>query len=240
MSVLRYASDCSLAEEVQKNNRVPSRPLVGARWLRREASPVLARDPDRHRQSRYMQGFDPDWWLSALLASKWKSRWYPLKATRESVEQWIDWTEATRVEYLGPFQQPETAQEMESDRLHDLALLRECAPQLTGGERGDDGKSHALGGGGGDEMPAVQSTGAARIEAAASTSVAKLTAGKRAILVFLSDPNQSKREAARKVGCHPSLLSRDKQFMRFWKAHIGKVPKGSKAKDGTMEAEAED
>jgi hypothetical protein len=239
MSVHHYVSDCSLTEEVQRNNRILSRPLVGARWLRREPSPLLARDPDRHRQSRYMQGFDPDWWLSALQASKWKSRWYPLKATRESIEQWREWTEATCVEYLGPFQQPETAQELESDLLHDLALIRECAPHLTDDKDGNDSQPQAKAGDGGAKVPAVQPTDATEIQAAADSSAEKLTAVERAVQIFLRDTNQSKREVARKAGCNPSLLSRDGRFKQLWEAYNRSLPKGSKSKDGTIEAEAE-
>ncbi len=71
-----------------------------------------------------------------------------------------------------------------------------------------------------------------------STPPAALTAVERAMQIFLRDTRQTKVEIARQAGCHPSVLSREGPFTRLWDAHHGTVPKGSKAKDGTMEAEA--
>jgi hypothetical protein len=58
--------------------------------------------------------------------------------------------------------------------------------------------------------------------------------------IYLRDPNQSIRAVARQSGCNPSLLSRNLQFRRLRQAYQSKLPKGSKAKDGTLEAESND
>jgi hypothetical protein len=105
-------------------------PLVGERTCRRDPLRELARDENRERQSRYCQGFDPDWWLPALLAAKWRSYHYPREATRESVQQWLELIDRMRIEYLGPFGMPERAAELEADRDNDLRLIRDYAPQL--------------------------------------------------------------------------------------------------------------
>jgi hypothetical protein len=108
----------------------PSWPLVAERTVRRDPLPELARDENRERQSRYCQGFDPDWWLPALLAAKWRTPWYPREATHESVQQWSTMIDQMRVEYLGPFGMPDRAAEMEGHRDSDLALIRQHAPHL--------------------------------------------------------------------------------------------------------------
>jgi hypothetical protein len=105
-------------------------PLVVWRHLRRDPLPDLAGDPNRERQSRYCQGFEPDWWVPAIAASKWRSCWYPREATQEAVQQWLNWIDTLRVEYLGPFNAPEKASELEADRDSDLALIRETRPDL--------------------------------------------------------------------------------------------------------------
>jgi hypothetical protein len=105
-------------------------PLVGEKAGRREALPELARDSNRERQSRYCQGFAPDWWLPALVCPKWRTRWYPLEPTPESVEQWMEFIDKLRVEYLGPFDMPLEAAKLEADRESDLALIREHRPDL--------------------------------------------------------------------------------------------------------------
>jgi hypothetical protein len=68
----------------------------------------------------------------------------------------------------------------------------------------------------------------------------RLTAVERAIQIYLRDPNQSVRAVAREAGCDPSLLYRDERFRRLRKAHAGTLPRGSKAKDGSLEAEADE
>jgi hypothetical protein len=108
-------------------------PLVGERSLRRDPLPELAGDPDHQRQVRYCQGFDPNWWLPAGQAANWRSHWYPLQATRESIEQWLGLIETLRVEYLGPFGRPERAAELEADRDSDLDLLSAFAPAMLEG-----------------------------------------------------------------------------------------------------------
>ena len=58
--------------------------------------------------------------------------------------------------------------------------------------------------------------------------------------IYARDPNQSVAEVARLAGCDRSLLYRDKRFKRFREACAGSIPKGSKSKEGIMEAEEED
>jgi hypothetical protein len=105
-------------------------PLVGEKTGRRGALPELADDDNRDRQSRYCQGFDPDWWLPALLSGRWRTHWYPREMNRESVNQWMDLVDCICVEYLGPFDMPDRAAELQSWRDNDLALIREYAPHL--------------------------------------------------------------------------------------------------------------
>jgi hypothetical protein len=107
-------------------------PLVGERTSRREPRSDLARDEDHERQSRYCQGFDPDWWLPAHLVAKWRTPWYPREATPEAVGQWLKRIDQVRAECLGPASMPERAVELESGRENDLALIREHAPHLPG------------------------------------------------------------------------------------------------------------
>ncbi len=68
----------------------------------------------------------------------------------------------------------------------------------------------------------------------------QLTAVERAMQIFARDPNQSVGEIARQVGCDRSLLYRDPRFKRLREAYRGTLPKGSKSRDGELEAEAED
>jgi len=68
----------------------------------------------------------------------------------------------------------------------------------------------------------------------------ELTKAEKAMQIYLRDPNQSLREVAGKVPCDPALLSRDPRFKRLRQAHQGKLPKGSKSKDGKLEADADD
>jgi hypothetical protein len=105
-------------------------PLVAERTARRDALPELARDPNQERQSRNCQGFDPDWWIPAVLAAKWRTPWYPREATSESISQWLARVDAQRIEYLGPFDAPECATALEADRDNDLAIIRQHAPGL--------------------------------------------------------------------------------------------------------------
>jgi hypothetical protein len=72
------------------------------------------------------------------------------------------------------------------------------------------------------------------------TPETELTAVERAMQIYLRDPNQSLREVARKARCDPGQLSRDPRFRRLREAHAGTIPKGSKSKQGDMEAEAEE
>jgi hypothetical protein len=69
---------------------------------------------------------------------------------------------------------------------------------------------------------------------------AELTAVDRAMIIFAKDPNQTIREVARKVGCHPSLLSRNEKFQNLRSAYMGTLPIGTKSKDRNLEAQADD
>ena len=68
---------------------------------------------------------------------------------------------------------------------------------------------------------------------------AKLTATERAIAIYLRDPSKSVRAVARQARCNPSLLYRDPRFRRLRAAHQATLPKGTKSKDGDLEAEDE-
>jgi hypothetical protein len=134
-------------------------PLVGERSCRREPRRDLAHHPthcprgialaaypeadpselpecngctsDRDRQSRYCQGFDPDWFVPALLAAEWRSTYYPLEPTFQSFSQWLELVDKLRTEFLGPFDMPERASELKADQLHDVELIRQCCPELA-------------------------------------------------------------------------------------------------------------
>lgn len=93
-------------------------PLLGERRLRRSAIPELA--ANRERQSRYCQGYAPDFWLPALACPKWRTWWYPLYPTPESIEQWLAFIEGQRLEYLGPLDNPIGAKELEADQANDV------------------------------------------------------------------------------------------------------------------------
>jgi hypothetical protein len=67
---------------------------------------------------------------------------------------------------------------------------------------------------------------------------AGLTAVEQAMVIYLRDPSQSVADVARQVPCNRSLLYRDERFKRLRSTCVGQVPKGSKTKDRTMEAES--
>jgi hypothetical protein len=67
-----------------------------------------------------------------------------------------------------------------------------------------------------------------------------LTAVEKALMLMHRDPNKSLRQVAREVPCNHALLSRDRRIQRMREAQTRRVPKGSKAKDGTLEAEADE
>jgi hypothetical protein len=106
------------------------RPLVAERARRRDSSRRLSRDPDDNKQVRYCMGFDPDWWLPAMSAAKWKSPWYPIHATTESIQAWIQWIDYMCLRYYGPFAKPERAEELIAHRKSDFELIRGHAPDL--------------------------------------------------------------------------------------------------------------
>jgi hypothetical protein len=112
-------------------------------------------------------------------------------------------------------------------------------PRATSHGRPDQNKEPAApvedGGIGGQGSPASRST-----PTGSGGDAVRLTAVERAMQIFLRDPNQSIRGIARQVGCDPALLFRDERFTRLREAYKGKVPKGSKPKDGPLEAEAEE
>jgi hypothetical protein len=107
-------------------------PLVGERHLPypRAPLPELAPDPNRERQSRWCQGFDADWFIPSLLAPKWRTLFYPLRPSRESVDQWLRWIDTQRTELLGPFALPDDAAKLERDQANDVELIRQCRPDL--------------------------------------------------------------------------------------------------------------
>ncbi len=70
------------------------------------------------------------------------------------------------------------------------------------------------------------------------SSATELTAVERAMLVFTRDPSQSVSEVARKVGCDRSLLYRDARFKSLRSSYNRTLPRGSKTKEGILEAEA--
>ena len=53
----------------------------------------------------------------------------------------------------------------------------------------------------------------------------------------MRDPGQPIRELARKVPCSRALLYDCPQLQRLRQAHAGRLPRGSKSKDGEVEAE---
>lgn len=68
----------------------------------------------------------------------------------------------------------------------------------------------------------------------------QLTAVERALILYTRNPSQSLRKLAREVGCDVSLLSRDERIQRLRDAYGGKIPRGSKSKEGDLEAWDED
>ena len=66
-----------------------------------------------------------------------------------------------------------------------------------------------------------------------------LTAIERSIAIFLRDPNQSIRAIAKKAGCSHSVLSESEQFRRLRAVFTGNLPRGSKSKDGGIDADDE-
>jgi hypothetical protein len=75
----------------------------------------------------------------------------------------------------------------------------------------------------------------------AQPNSSELTKVEKAMQIYLRDTNQSEREIARQVGCHPSLLSRSKRFQSlkemYEREYRNKIPRGSKTMEGGMEAE---
>jgi hypothetical protein len=69
---------------------------------------------------------------------------------------------------------------------------------------------------------------------------AKLTAVERAMMIYTRDSNRSIADIAREVRCDRSLLYKDERFKRLRQAHKGRPPKGSKSKEGHIEAEQDD
>jgi hypothetical protein len=64
------------------------------------------------------------------VAAEWQTPWYPLEATYESVQQWLTMIDQMRVEYLGPWEEPERAAELQAGRENDLALIYHYSPHL--------------------------------------------------------------------------------------------------------------
>jgi hypothetical protein len=75
--------------------------------------------------------------MPTLLASKWRTSFYPLKPTRESVDQWLRWIDTQRRVFLGPFNLPDDAAELERNRANDLELIQKGRPGLLAAPRGE-------------------------------------------------------------------------------------------------------
>jgi hypothetical protein len=105
------------------------RSLVGVRTGRRQAQPDLA--GDAQRQARYCMGFDPDCFLPIDLLERWSGKYYPRQESCESVEAWLEWVNAFRLAYLGPYDEPALAAGLAAARDADLAILRSHYPQLV-------------------------------------------------------------------------------------------------------------
>jgi hypothetical protein len=101
-------------------------PLVYWRQRRRKARRGLTTE----QQSRWCQGFEPDWFLAEPLCSQWRSPWYPATPTREAVEKWQELIRAVRLQHAGPLGAPHRAAELDANRDNDLALIRQCRPDL--------------------------------------------------------------------------------------------------------------
>jgi hypothetical protein len=68
----------------------------------------------------------------------------------------------------------------------------------------------------------------------------RVTAEDLCVEFFLRDPNQSLREIARQAGCDPSIPARSERLKRLRQTYAGRLPRGSKSKDGSLEAEEEE
>jgi hypothetical protein len=138
-----------------------------------------------------------------------------------TTEQLVVWMQRPTGEGQRPGGDPVFFRHM-ADRVLDVcAILREATdperPRLKGGHK-DEGTDRPHGDGSKPELTAVE----------------------RAMMLFTRDPNQSIRALARQVGCDSSLLYRDPRIRRLREAHRGKLPKGTKSREGDVEAEAED
>jgi len=109
------------------------------------------------------------------------------------------------------------------------------SPDGARGRRGPSDKVEAAA----DGDPARPDSGANGTKTPAVADGSKFSKIERALIILRRDPNKSNRAIAIEVGCAASLLSSDPTFLAAREALRGKVPKGSKGKDGTMEAEAE-
>jgi hypothetical protein len=68
----------------------------------------------------------------------------------------------------------------------------------------------------------------------------ELTAVERAMMLYTRDSNRSIASRAREAGCDRSLLYKDERFKRLRQANQGRLPKGSKSKEGDIESEWDD
>jgi hypothetical protein len=89
-----------------------------------------------------------------------------------------------------------------------------------------------------DLQRAVESTASANRQA--KTPSTELSAVEQAMIIFNRDPTQSIAKIARTVGCSRGVLYHDERFQRLLQAHQGMLAKGSKSRDGKIEAEADD
>lgn len=82
------------------------------------------------QQSRYCQGFAPDWWIPDLECPNWQTNIYPRHRTKESVVDWIAGVETLIRANYGGFQDPAAAAKLKSQLDNDLAIIRRFAPEL--------------------------------------------------------------------------------------------------------------
>jgi hypothetical protein len=112
-------------------------------------------------------------------------------------------------------------------RLNGLALLPEFVEAASSGKAAEE--------------PGTTHQENDRKVAPGQPNNSELTKVEKAIQIYLRDTNQSDSEIAREVGCHPSLLSRNKRFQKvkseYERAYRDRIPRGSKTRDGAMEAE---
>jgi hypothetical protein len=93
---------------------------------------------------------------------------------------------------------------------------------------------------GASTAPVVATGPATPPEAQRERAAAELTAVEHAMIIFTRDPTRSLTDIADEAGCDRSLFYKDERLIRLREAHQGKVPRGSKSKEGEIEAEQDE